>query len=170
MCSCAYTCTDEVGQLVTIANINRTVHPRPIWGHKRTKVAIPRNASQNQTRFAFTGALQTKSQTRTRPRPDQGQTKARPGPGPAPNQTRARPSQASTDHSRGCCMEGVGLWVVGLWVVGWFVAGFGWLGPKKLKNNMVFAIFCQRGGGARPSNILLSNAAVGHFCPQAWWF
>ena len=41
-------------------------------------------------------------------------------------------------------MEGVGLWVVGLWVVGWFVAGFGWLGPKKLKNNMVFAIFCQR--------------------------
>ena len=41
-------------------------------------------------------------------------------------------------------MEGVGLWVVGLWVVGWFVAGFGWLGPKKLKNYIVFAIFCQR--------------------------
>ena len=41
----------------TIANINRTVHPRPIWGHKRTKVAIPREASQNQTPFSLTGAV-----------------------------------------------------------------------------------------------------------------
>ena len=40
-----------------IANVNRTIHPRPNWGHKRTKVAIPRKASQNQTPFSFTGAV-----------------------------------------------------------------------------------------------------------------
>ena len=32
-------------------------HPRPNWGHKRIKVAIPRQASQNQTRFSCTGAV-----------------------------------------------------------------------------------------------------------------
>mgnify|MGYP007015787894 CR=1 FL=1 len=55
--------------------------------------------------------------------------------------------------------------VVGLWVVGGFVAGFGWLGPSKnAKNLMVFASFCQRGGGARPSNI--GNASC--LATQPW--
>ena len=40
-----------------IANVNRTIHPRPNWGHKQTQFAIPREASQNQTRFSFTGAV-----------------------------------------------------------------------------------------------------------------
>ena len=87
----------------TIANVNRTFHPRPNWRHKRTKVAIPREASQNQTPFSFTGAVvdfssavpvkQVRRAETTTPVQQQGQKGARRTP------YTARQMQASQDNT-----------------------------------------------------------------------
>ena len=88
-----------------IANVNRTIHPRPNWRYKQTKVAIPREASQNQTPFSFTGAVvdfssavpvkQVRRAETTTPVQQQGQKGARRTPYTA---RQMQASQANTDQ------------------------------------------------------------------------